>query len=126
MDEARSRGAVPPPERLFWHVTILVCGERTDPMELRAGLERLVLERPFLLSARYGIDRAEVSYWEEAAGPEEVVGLALRLWDEHRGSAGLPPWSVVGLEVIEREAFRWRAGQGGTAPLVSTGQVAPF
>lgn len=126
MEEARRGGAVPSTERLFWHVTITVCGDPGDPAELRAGLERLAAERPFLLSARYGVDRAEVRYWEEAAGPEEAVALALRLWDEHRDSAGLPPWRVVGVEVMERAAFRWRAGRATTPPLVSTGQVVPF
>ncbi len=126
MNAAKPREAVPPAERLFWHVTITVCGASADPAELRAGLERLAAERPFLLSARYGIDRAEVRYWEEAAGPEEAVGLALHLWDEHRETAGLPAWSVVGVEVMEREAYRWRAGQAAATPLVSTGQVVPF
>ena len=32
----------------------------------------------------------------------DVASLALRLWNEHRESAGLPRWEVVGLEVVER------------------------
>ena len=113
-------------ERTFWHVTVTVSGRRADPIALRAGLERLADERPFLLSARYGVDRAEVRYWEEADGPGEAVTLALRLWDDHRASAGLPAWAVVGVEVMERAAFRWRAERAADVPLVATGEVAPF
>ena len=29
----------------------------------------------------------------------------MRVWNEHRESANLPPWEVVGLEVLERSVF---------------------
>jgi hypothetical protein len=41
----------------------------------------------------------------------DVASLALRLWNEHRDSAGLPRWEVVGLEVVERAIHRNR-GEG--------------
>jgi hypothetical protein len=41
----------------------------------------------------------------------DVASLALRLWTEHRESAGLPSWEVVGLEVVEK-ALRDRRGGG--------------
>ena len=34
--------------------------------------------------------------------------MALRLWGEHRRSDGLPPWRVVGLEVVDRRTYRRR------------------
>ena len=38
----------------------------------------------------------------------DAASLALRLWNEHRESAELPPWKVVGLEVIEQETYQSR------------------
>ncbi len=35
--------------------------------------------------------------------------MALRLWPEHRVSAGLPDWSVVGIEVVDRATVEHRA-----------------
>jgi len=108
----------------MWHVTLTVAGEPVPEPEIRAGLERLSHEHPFLLSGRYGVDRAEVRYWEEAPDASTVTALALRLWDDHRESSVLPPWVVVGVEVVDRETFHRR----GRAPLtpVSLVGVAPF
>lgn len=111
----------------MWHVTVTVGGQRVDPLEVRAALERLSLERPFLLTARYAADRAEVRYWEEARDVDDAAALALRLWGEHRVSAGLPPWRVIGLEVIDRQTWQRRAGArtlGQT--LIPAGEVTPF
>ena len=67
-------------------------------------------------------DSAEVRYWEEAEDVHDALALALRLWGEHRESAGLPKWNVVGLEVVDRDTHR-RRGDG--AALLSPG-VRPF
>ena len=32
----------------------------------------------------------------------DVASLAMRVWNEHRESANLPRWEVVGLEVLEK------------------------
>ena len=108
----------------FWHVTLTVAGEPVPEPEIRAALERLSQEHPFLLSGRYGVDLAEVRYWEEAPDASTVTSLALRLWDDHRASAGLPEWAVVGVEVVDRETFHRR----GRVPLaqMSLVGVAPF
>ena len=95
----------------IWHVTLTVGGAPTDAAEVRSAVDRLAAEQPFLLGARYGSDRVELDYWEEAEGCEDAAALALRLWGEHRESAGLPPWGVLGLEVVERETFAARAAQ---------------
>ena len=108
----------------FWHVTLTVAGDPVPETEIRDGLERLSEERPFLLSGRYGADRAEVRYWEEAPDVPAVMGLALRLWDDHRLSAGLPRWHVVGVEVIDRDTFQHR-GRMVSQPVSLVG-VAPF
>jgi hypothetical protein len=112
---------------VMWHVTVTVGGERTDPREVRAALERLSLERPFLLTARYAADRAEVRYWEEARDIDDAAALALRLWGEHRATAGLPPWRVIGLEVIDRQTWQRRVGTRALGhTLTPAGEVSPF
>ena len=80
--------------------------------------------RPFLLTGRYAADRAEVRYWEEAPDAGVVTSLALRLWDDHRASALLPDWRVVGVEVVDRETFH-RRGRTTLSPVSLVG-VAPF
>jgi hypothetical protein len=52
----------------------------------------------------------------------DALAMALRLWGEHRRTAGLPTWNVVGLEVVDRATHRRRGGSGA---LLSPG-VRPF
>lgn len=112
LDDFRSRAPVVAEPGTMWHVTVTVAGTAVPTIEIRAGLERLEHEHPFLLAGRYAPDRAEVRYWEEAPDVESVVALALKLWDEHQVSAELPHWSVVGLEVVDRETFHRRVVNG--------------
>lgn len=110
----------------IWHVVLTVGGTAVDPSEIRSALERLTQERPFLLSARYAADRAELRYWEEARDVDDAAALALRLWGEHRLSAGLPAWRVTGLEVVDRATYQ-RRGMDSPAPaLVPAGGIRPF
>lgn len=110
----------------LWHVTLTVVGEQQKSSDVRAALERLTHERPFLLSARYAADRAELQYWEEARDLEDAAALALRLWGEHRRTAGLPAWRVAGLEVVDRATFQRRAMAAAEPALVPAGGVRPF
>ena len=110
----------------MWHVTLTVGGESVEADQIRDGLERLTHERPFLLSARYAPDRAEVRYWEEARDVDDAAALALRLWGEHRLTAGLPSWRVTGLEVVDRATFQRRAMDSPAPALVPAGGVRPF
>lgn len=112
---------LPATERL-WHVTLTVAGPSVDREDVRMGLERLGLDHPFLMSGRYASDRAEVRYWEEAPDVHDALAMALRLWGEHRITAGLPTWTIVGLEVLDRETYRTR---DNSSFLVSPG-VRPF
>ncbi|HET6653918.1 MAG TPA: hypothetical protein VFH10_14850 [Nocardioides sp.] len=89
----------------LWHVTITVAGEELEPLIVRNGLRRLSDQRPFLHSLKYSGGRAEIQYWEEAESLLDASSLALRVWNEHRDSAGLPRWEVVGLEVLERNVY---------------------
>jgi hypothetical protein len=112
--------------RELWHVVVTVRGAAHDPEDVRRGLERLSAERPFLLSCRYAEDRAEVRYWEEARDIDDAAALALRLWGEHRTSAGLPAWSVTGVEVLHRDDFQRRAATDAAAPLATSVGIRPF
>jgi hypothetical protein len=96
------------PRPQLWHVTLTVAGPSQCLSDVHNALSRLHGERPFLESMRYDEDRAELSYWEEGEEMVDAASLALRLWNEHRISAELPPWKVVGLEVVEQETYQSR------------------
>lgn len=126
----------------LWSVTLTVAGVETDLGPLRTALDRLLAEHPFLSSVRYSTTRAELRYWDEARDVDDAAAMALRLWPEHRASAGLPAWSVVGVEVVDRatvlhrvdqQAARPRPGSGGgglpagrTRTLDLIGDIAPW
>lgn len=118
---------VPDSPARMWHVTLTVEGAAVTVPEIRAALERLSEEHPFLLAGRYATTRAEVRYWDEARDASSAVDLAARLWNEHRMSAGLPDWEVVGVEVIDQHTFhrRGRAAHGQPG-LVAAGRILPF
>ena len=110
-----------------WHVTVTVAGSSVAPQQVREALQRLAGEEPFLSSIRYAPHRAELSYWEQADDLVDAASMALRIWNEHRATSGLPCWEVVGLEVLEQETYRVRSANGGTR--LTTAQppvVVPF
>jgi hypothetical protein len=110
----------------LWHITLSLSGKEAPLKEVRRGLEQLAHDHPFLLTSRYAGDHAEIRYWEEARDLHDAAAVALRLWGEHRQSAQLPPWEIVGLEVIDRETYHQRIAEGyGPAPATPVG-VHPF
>jgi len=110
----------------LWHVMLSVAGRATPLVELRGGLERLAQDHPFLLTARYAADRAEVRYWEQARDLHDAAAIALRLWGEHRASAQLPSWEIVGLEVVDRATYHKRIAEGYGDPPAFLGGVHPY
>lgn len=108
----------------LWHVTVTVAGDVVEPLVVRNALRRLSHQRPFLHSMKYAAGRAEIRYWEEAESLLDASSLALRVWNEHRDSAGLPRWEVVGLEVLERPVFLSRGME--YAGMVDLHQVTPL
>jgi len=100
-------------ERRFWHVTVTFAGDAHGTDTVKRALVRFSEQHAFLHSLRYSPERAEVSYWEEADEMLDAAAMALRVWIEHRESAGLPRWEVVGLEVLERDTFNRRAEDHG-------------
>ncbi|MFH8972630.1 hypothetical protein [Streptomyces sp. NPDC017890] len=122
----RFRGDEPEHTPRLWHVTLSVSGARSPLTEVRRALEQLAHDHPFLLTSRYAEDHAEIRYWEEARDLHDAAAVALRLWGEHRQTAGLPPWEIVGLEVIDRATYHQRIAAGyGPAPATPVG-VHPF
>ncbi len=105
----------------LWHVTLTLAGDPVEPMLVRAALSRLREERPFIDTLEFTGTSAELQYWDEGAAMLDVASLALRLWAEHRESAGLPSWQIVGLEVVEKSVRENRlvARPGGVASVTS-------
>ncbi len=111
-------------EARLWHVTVTVAGAPVELLLVRAALQRLTQQRPFISTIRFNATTAEISYWDEADTLVDAASLALRLWNEHRESAKLPTWEVVALDVAERER---RAEAGDPADLTELKlQAQPF
>lgn len=89
-------------EARLWHVTVTVSGEAVEQLLVRAALQRLTQQRPFISSVGFNSTTAVISYWDEADTLVDAASLALRMWNEYRTSARLPAWDVVALEVTER------------------------
>ncbi len=122
-----------PGPRRMWHVVITTAGPPLPPEEVREALERLSLQHQFLLSARYASDRAEVRYWDESGHVRDIAARAFSVWSDYGEIAALPPWEVVGLEVIERDAFHARLGgrpgrRASDADVIglASGDIHPF
>ncbi|MCX4551132.1 hypothetical protein OG204_11475 [Streptomyces sp. NBC_01387] len=110
----------------LWHITLSVSGPAAPLKEVRRGLEQLAHDHPFLLTSRYADDHAEIRYWEEARDLHDAAAVALRLWGEHRSTAKLPPWEIVGLEVIDRETYHLRIAEGYGPPPAAPVGVHPY
>ncbi|MEU8886082.1 hypothetical protein [Streptomyces hydrogenans] len=119
-------GAGERPLSKLWHVTLSVSGVESPLKEVRRGLEQLAHDHPFLLTSRYANDHAEIRYWEEARDLHDAAAVALRLWGEHRQTAKLPPWEIVGLEVIDRETYHQRIAEGYGPPPAAPVGVHPY
>ncbi|MFJ5232095.1 hypothetical protein ACIQBJ_19620 [Kitasatospora sp. NPDC088391] len=117
----------PEPEQgRLWHVVLSVAGAATPLPELRTALEKLAHDHSFFLTARYAADHAEVRYWEEARDLHDAAAIALRLWGEHKVSAKLPAWEIVGLEVVDRPTYHKRVAEGFGDPPPQLGGVHPY
>lgn len=98
-----------------WHVTLTLAGAPVEPLMARAAVQRLAEERPFLDSVSSTGETAEVRFWDEGESMLDVASLAMRLWNEHRDSARLPHWEVVGLEIVEKQVHDRRTRPGRRA-----------
>lgn len=126
-EDTRARDREAPAEvSKLWHITLSVSGREAPLNEVRRALEQLAHDHPFLLTSRYANDHAEIRYWEEARDLHDAAAVALRLWGEHRLSAQLPPWEIVGLEVIDRETYHQRIAEGYGPPPAAPVGVHPY
>lgn len=113
-------------EPQLWFVTVTVAGPAAPPAEVRSALERLSSERPFVVSARYRADRAEVRYWDESEHIDVATAQGMRMWADHLVTARLPQWKVVGLEVVDRETARMRWNRDDQTPILVLGEIRPM
>lgn len=81
----------------------------------RAAMQRLTEDRPFLDGVTTTGDSAEIQFWDQGENMLDVASLAMRLWAEHRDSANLPDWELVGLEIVEKRVRDRRAATGAHA-----------
>lgn len=95
-------------EPRYWRVTVTVSGEPMEPLMVRAALLRLAYEHPFMDSTVYTDREAELVFLDQGEKIDQIAQLATTLWEEHRVSAGLPDWEVLGVEVVENGLFEAR------------------
>jgi hypothetical protein len=110
----------------LWHVVLSVAGEPVPLPDLKRGLEQLAHDHTPFLTARYAADHGEIRYWEQAEDLHDAAAMALRLWGEHKASAKLPPWEIVGLEVVDRPTYHKRIAEGYGQSPAFVGGVHPF
>jgi hypothetical protein len=95
-----------------WHVRLTLSGAPVEPLILRGAVHRLNQQRPFLDSISSGGECVEIQFWDEGETMLDVASLAMRLWNEHRHSARLPNWEIVGLEIIAKDLYDRRSPRG--------------
>jgi hypothetical protein len=98
-----------------WHVTLTLSGDPSEPLIVRSAMQRLTEERQFLDSVNSNGSSVEIQFWDEGKNMLDVASLAMRLWNEHRESAKLPNWEVVGLEIVEKDLRDRRGALGRRA-----------
>ena len=98
-----------------WHVRLTLAGTPVEPLILRGAIQRLDQERPFLDSVVSKGESVEIQFWDEGETILDVASLAMRLWNEHRHSANLPNWEIVGLEIVGKDLYDKRAANGRRA-----------
>ena len=86
-----------------------------EPLIVRSAMQRLNEERPFLDSVISNGKSVEIQFWDQGENMLDIASLAMRLWNEHRESARLPNWEVVGLEIVEKDLRETRAAIGRRA-----------
>jgi hypothetical protein len=95
-----------------WHVRLTLSGAPVEPLILRGAVQRLSQERPFLDSISSNGESVEIQFWDEGESMLDVASLAMRLWNEHRHSAKLPNWEIVGLEIVGKDLYDQRSSHG--------------
>jgi hypothetical protein len=100
----------------LWHVTLIVSGRPAPLDELGRALRHLCALDPMNLGVRYREDRAELQFWDEGPELRTVADAAAQLWGSRRRDTGLPPWTLVGMEVMQQQTWRERRRDAVFAP----------
>ena len=110
----------------LWFVKVTVGGDSLNPDRVQRALERLSVERAFLVSARYDGERADIRYWDECDDADEAIRQALALWGDEEVSARLSGWKVIGLEVVDQQTARRQWDRGDHPRVFVLGEILPF
>lgn len=121
-----SQPAATPPPASLWHVTLTLRGAAHDAEDLRDELKRLVVAHGIGLSVRYWSETLELRYWDEGSSCQRVATNAVELWQSYQEDLGLPPWDVVGIEVVSPETFQRRKRTEDDQVKLFTPGVAPL
>jgi hypothetical protein len=110
----------------LWFVKVTLGGGPLALGRVQKALERLSLERAFLVSARYDDSRADIRYWDECDDADEAIRQALSLWGDDEVSTRLAGWKVIGLEVVDRPTARRQWDRGDHPRVFVLGEILPF
>ncbi|GAB3240608.1 hypothetical protein GCM10027456_06710 [Kineosporia babensis] len=108
--------------RELWFVTVTVGGGALAQNEVREALERLSVERAFVVSIRYDRNCAQIRYWDECDDAGQATLQALSLWGSAEVFDELPGWRVSGLEVLDLLS----AQHSGSPRVYALGEIVPF
>jgi hypothetical protein len=110
----------------LWFVKVTLGGEPLLRERVQKALERLSVERAFLVSARYDDSRADIRYWDECDDADEAIRQALSLWGDKEVSTRLTGWKVIGLEVVDQPTARRQWDRGDHPRVFVLGEILPF
>jgi len=112
--------------RDLWFVTVTIGGGALAGDEVRQALERLSVERAFLVSIRYDRTHAQVRYWDECADAGQATQQALSLWGDDEVFEELPGWRVSGLDVLDLATAQQQWDVDGRPRVYALGEIVPF
>ncbi|GAB6903698.1 hypothetical protein JCM9957A_67900 [Kineosporia succinea] len=112
--------------RDLWFVTVSIGGGALAQDVVRDALERLSVERAFVVSIRFDRNRAQVRYWDECGDAAEATTQALSLWGNDEVFAELPGWRVSGLEVVDLATAQQQWHQDDQPRVFALGEIVPF
>jgi hypothetical protein len=112
--------------RDLWFVTVTIGGDALARNEVREALERLSVERAFLVSIRYDRTHAQVRYWDECGDAGQATRQALSLWGDEEVFDQLPGWRVNGLEVVDLATAQQQWDGDGHLRVYALGEIVPF
>jgi hypothetical protein len=110
----------------LWFVKVTIGGAPLGVTYVREQLEKLSVDRAFVLSVRYDFNHADVRYWDECEDADEAVDQALNLWGDDEVPARLPGWRITGMEVTDRATAQRQCDHGDHPRVFALGEILPF